>query len=174
MERDLGVLVSHDLKLRTQSRAAATKAKWKFGALKQIFSSRSKILWEMLWKTHIRPHLEHAIQAWSPHLKADIEVLEKVQRAVTKHIGGMKGLNYEQRLEKLGWMTLEERRKRGDLILTYQCRKGNAEANLSTWHWVDPLIGQSGPVSSIRANNEVRLYPPAKYNNREREHFLTT
>ena len=101
-------------------------------------------------------------------------MLEKVQRAVTKHIGGMKGLSYEQRLEKLGWTTLEARRERGDLILTYQCRKGNAEANLSTWHWVDPLIGQSGPVSSIRANNEVRLYPPAKYNNREREHFLTT
>ena len=174
VERDLGVLVSDDLTLGAQCRAAAAKAKWKFGALKQIFTSRSKTLWEILWKIQIRPHLEHAIQAWSPYLKRDIDVLEKVQRAVTKYIGGMKGLSYEQRLEKLGWTTLEARRERGDLILTYQCRKGNAEVNLSTWHWVNPLTEQSGPVSSIRANNEVRLYPPAKYNSREREHFLTT
>mgnify|MGYP000361356293 CR=1 FL=1 len=175
VERDLGVLVSDDLTLGAQCRAAAAKAKWKFGALKQIFSSRSKQLWELLWKIQIRPHLEHAIQAWSPHLKGDIEVLEKVQRAVTKHIGGMKGLNYEQRLEKLGWTTLEARRERGDLILTYQYRKGNAEMNLTTWRWVEPLTKQSGPVSSIRSNNEVRLQPPTKSTTcQARRHFLTT
>ena len=67
--------------------------------------SRSKQVWEILWKTHIRPHLEHAIQSWLPHLKGGIDLLESVQRAVTKHIGSMKGewhpsqLTYEVSLQ---------------------------------------------------------------------------
>ena len=173
LERDLGVLVSDDLKLGAQCRSAAAKAKWKFGALKQSFTSRNQPMWEILWKTHIRPHLEHAIQAWSPHMKADIDVLERVQRAVTKHIGGMKGLTYEQRLEKLGWTTLEQRRVRGDLILTYQLLHEKAAINLTTWHWAQPLTAIQGPASSVRANN-LRLNPPIKYHCKQREKFLTS
>ena len=131
LERDLGVLVSGDLKLGAQCRSVAAKAKWKFSALKQSFTSRNQQMWEILWKTHIRPHLEHAIQAWSPHMKAGIDVLERVQRAVTKHIGGMNGLTYEQRLS---WTTLEQRRVRGCLILIYQLLYENAAVNLTTWN----------------------------------------
>jgi hypothetical protein len=173
LERDLGVLVSDDLKLGAQCRSAAAKAKWKFGALKKSFTSRNRQMWEILWKTHIRPHLEHAIQAWSPHLKTDIEVLERVQRAVTKHINGMKGLTYEQRLEKLGWTTLEQRRVRGDLILTYQLLHENAAVSLTTWNWTQPLTAIEGPAGSVRAN-DLRLSPPIKYNCKQREHFLTS
>ena len=32
----------------------------------------------LLYKTYVRPHLEFCIQAWSPHLKRDIQSLEKV------------------------------------------------------------------------------------------------
>jgi ribonuclease P/MRP protein subunit RPP40 len=173
LERDLGVLVSDDLKLGAQCRSAAAKAKWKFGALKKSFTSRNRQMWEILWKTHIRPHLEHAIQAWSPHLKTDIEVLERVQRAVTKHINGMKGLTYEQRHEKLGWTTLEQRRVRGDLILTYQLLHENAAVSLTTWNWTQPLTAIEGPAGSVRAN-DLRLSPPIKYNCKQREHFLTS
>ena len=90
VERDLGVLVSNNLKFGPQCKVAAKTALWKFGVLKKVFSSRSPILWEVLWKAHIRPHLEHAIQAWSPYDKKDIDCLERVQRKVTKHIAGMK------------------------------------------------------------------------------------
>jgi len=30
--------------------------------------------------TYISPHIEYCIQAWSPYLVKDIEILEKVQR----------------------------------------------------------------------------------------------
>ena len=173
VERDLGVLVSDDLKLGAQCRAAAANAKWKLAAFKKVFISRSQRLWEMLWKAHIRPHLEHAIQAWSPYLKGDIKVLEDVQRAVTKHMGGMKGMNYEKRLDKLGWTKLEARRTRGDLIMTYQLRNNNAAVNLNTWHWTKPLAEIDGPAGSVRAG-DVRLNPPVKYKCKQRENFLTT
>ena len=173
VERDLGVLVSSDLKMGAQCKAAAAKARWVFAMLKRAFSSRSRRLWEILWKTHIRPHIEHAIQAWSPYLKCDINMLERVQRVVTKHIDGMRGLSYEQRLRELGWTTLETRRVRGDLIFTYQTLHNNALTSLSTWNWAQPITLVGGPASSVRAN-EMRLNPPLRYRCKQRENFITS
>jgi hypothetical protein len=65
----------------------------------------------------------------------------------------MKGLTYEQRLEKLGWTTLEQRRVRGDLILTYQLLHKNAAVSLTSWNWTQPLSAIEGPAGSVRAND---------------------
>lgn len=50
LERDLGVLISDDLKLEAQCRAAAARARWQFGILKQVIRSRNKQIWEILYK----------------------------------------------------------------------------------------------------------------------------
>jgi len=76
-----------------------------------------------LYKTYIRPHLEYAIQAWSPYLQKDIECLESVQRAATRFVSGFKKL-YEERLRKVGLTTLEVMRQRGDLIECYKILTG--------------------------------------------------
>ena len=172
VERDLGVLVSDDLQFGPQCKAAAAAANWKFGVLKKVFSSRSRRLWSMLWKAHIRPHLEHAIQAWSPHHVSDIHILERVQRRLTKHMDGMKGLSYEQRLDELGWTTLERRRRRGDLIFTYQALHERAIVNLD-WRWAQPLSQIEGPASAVRSNG-VRVNPPIYKACKQRSHFLTS
>lgn len=120
VERDLGVLVSDDLKTRSQVNAAAALANRTLGRLKKLFRSRSLLLWKILYKAYIRPHLEYAVQAWSPHFRRDIDTLEKVQHRVTKTITMIKHLTYEERLHRLGISTLEERRIRGDLIQQYK------------------------------------------------------
>jgi hypothetical protein len=168
-ERDLGVLVSDDLTFSAQCKAAAANANWKFGVFKKSFSSRSERLWQKLWKTHIRPHLEHAVQAWSPYLQGDINVLERVQRRVSKYIAGMANLTYEQRLERLEWTTLADRRIRGDSILTFQQLRGHTRLAID-WHRVTPLSQVNGPVSAVRSNN-IRLAPP-KTKKAQRSNFL--
>jgi hypothetical protein len=69
----------------------------------------------------VRPHLEYSVQAWRPHLKKDIDLLEGVQRRATKMINGFKDKSYEDRLRCLN---LETRRLRGDLIEVFKMFKG--------------------------------------------------
>ena len=120
VERDLGVMLSDDLKVKTQVDSAALTANQVLGRLKKAFRSRGLAVWRTLYVTYIRPHLEFAVQTWSPHLRRDIETLEKIQRRATKTIASIKHLPYSRRLEALGITTLEERRIRGDLIQQYK------------------------------------------------------
>ena len=68
-----------------------------------------------MYKAIVRPHLEYCIQAWSPYLRKDIDMLEKIQRA-TKLIPGLRDLTYEERLKECGLTTLETQRLRRDQI----------------------------------------------------------
>ena len=64
----------------------------------------------------VRPHLEYCVSAWSPHYVKDRERLERVQHRFTRMVPGLKALEYEERLERLKLLTLEERRNRSDLV----------------------------------------------------------
>ncbi len=81
----------------------------------------------------IRRTLEYAAAVWSPHLKKHIKKIEKVQkkRAATRWVPSLRDLSYEERLNKLPLSTLEERRKRGDMIMLYKCvkRKEKIDSN---------------------------------------------
>ncbi|CAH8516651.1 unnamed protein product [Schistosoma margrebowiei] len=68
----------------------------------------------------VRTKLENCVQAASPCLKGDSDILEKVQRTATRGILELRGLSYKERLEKLNLFTLSYRRLRGDLILIYR------------------------------------------------------
>ena len=121
-ERDLGVTITSDLKVSRQCLNAISKANkvW----VSRQFHNLDKTSFLILYKGFIRPHLEYAIQAWSPYLKKDIEYLEKVQRRATKLVKGIGSMSYPKRLDVLKLTTLEKRRLRGDLIEVYKLLTG--------------------------------------------------
>ena len=56
-------------------------------------------------KSLVRPHLEYAVQAWSPHQIGHIRLIERVQQRFTRMISELKSLPYEARLKRLNLTT---------------------------------------------------------------------
>ena len=77
-----------------------------------------------LYKSLVMSRLEYASQLWSPYLLKHVYLIEKVQRAFTKHISGMCFLSYSKRLEVLKLYSLQRRRERYDIIYVWKIIEG--------------------------------------------------
>ena len=73
-ERDLGVIITNDLKVEAQCSAACVKANRMLGLLKRTLVNKSPTILTTLYKSLVRPHLEYSTAAWSPHYVKDREM----------------------------------------------------------------------------------------------------
>lgn len=137
-EKDLGVMISDDLKPSLQCSKAAAKANQVLGQLARSMIYRDVMTFIMLYIVYVRCHLEYAVAACAPWTKADIEVLERVQRRAVAMVSNLKQKDYVIRLVELNTehgqkiTTLEERRMRGDLIHMYRIVTGKDKVDPST------------------------------------------
>ena len=109
-EKDLGVIISADMKVSEQCAMAASKGNQMFGLIRRNITYKELIL--PLYKTIVRPHLEYCIQAMRTDHKKDIYIQDRVQRRSTKMITGLRDHSYEDRLKECRLTTLETRRLR--------------------------------------------------------------
>ena len=86
MERDLGVIITDDLKVASNCQAAYGKASRALGMIKRsiVFKSREILL--PLYKSLVRPLVEYCTPAWSPHYHKDKELIERVQHRFTRMV----------------------------------------------------------------------------------------
>jgi len=124
IKKDLGIYITNNIKPSIQCSKAAEKARSILAMVKRNFKRLDEEDFMLIYKTYIRPHMEYCVQAWSPHLAKDIQTVENVLRSSTKLVSSLKKLSYETRLDKLGLLTLEKRRIRGDLIETHKLING--------------------------------------------------
>ena len=132
-EKDIGVTVHRSLKPSKHCRKAAGIAGAVLRQLARNFHYRDKNIFKKLYVQYVRPHLEFASPAWSPWLKEDKDILEKVQRKAVGMISGLEGGSYEEKCKELGLDTLEARREQQDLLETFKfmkCREQQTEGNL--------------------------------------------
>ena len=118
--KDLGVLITNDLKFSENCSIISKKAFQKTALIHKTFSYKSRDFLLALYKTYVRPQLEYCSTVWSPHLLKDIYLIESVQRRFTKSIPGLSNVCYRQRLLCLKLETLEYRRLCFDLIQCYK------------------------------------------------------
>ena len=130
-EKDLGVIVNSDLRLSKQCIEARNKANRVLGFIFRSVKSRSPEVILKLYLALVRPHLDYAVQFWSPYYRKDIGLLEAVQRRMTKRIQGMRDIPYERRLKMLKLHSLERRRLRGDLIEVFKWYRGYNKGDIS-------------------------------------------
>ena len=76
-EKDLGVTMNANMKVSEQCRIAPSKGNQVLGMIRRNITYKDKSLIVPLYKAIVRPHLEYCIQAWSPYLRKDIDMLEK-------------------------------------------------------------------------------------------------
>ena len=130
-ERDLGVIISQDLRPREQCISARNKANRILGFISRTVTNRTSEVILRLYLALVRPHLDYAVQFWSPYYRMDIDRLESIQRRMTKMINGLSHLDYKNRLKRLQLHSLERRRLRGDLIEVFKWVKGFNRGDVS-------------------------------------------
>jgi len=64
------------------------------------------------------------VQFWSPHVRKNVEALDRVQRRFTRMLPGMESRSYEEMLRVLDLFSLKRRRMRGDLKQVYKMIRG--------------------------------------------------
>ncbi len=124
IERDLGLMISNDLKWVNQIDKATNTAKSIIAQIRNSFSYFDAELVRLLYVSLIRPHLEFAVPVWNPYLKKDIDKIERIQHKATRLVPKIRNKCYEDRLDELRLTTLETRRKRGDLIQFFKIING--------------------------------------------------
>ena len=121
--KDLGILVSNDLKWSSHIDSICHNASITLYQITKSFNSKNIWTWLKLFNTYIRPKLEFNTPVWSPHLIKDIDKIESIQRKFTKFVFNKCNIpfsSYEDRLNKIDYLSLRLRRKYFDLILMYK------------------------------------------------------
>ena len=70
--------------------------------LQRTITYKNKRILLLMYKSVVRPHLEYAVQAWSPYPLGHIRLIEGVQRRFTRMIPELNSLPYEGKSNSIG------------------------------------------------------------------------
>ena len=132
-EKDIGVILTDNLKPARQCAEAARKASAVLTQISKVFHYRDRFTFKKLYIQYVRPHLEYATSVWNPWQQKDIDLLEGVQRRAIKMVSGLRSNDYLERLSELNMETLQARRIKTDLIQVYKILNNIDKVGYSKW-----------------------------------------
>jgi ribonucleases P/MRP protein subunit RPP40 len=96
VEKDLGVMISEDLKASRNFQEVYSRASRALGMMKRSIVYKTRDVLLPLYKALVRPLVEYCVPAWSPHYQKDEELLERIQHRFTRMIPGVGDLTYSE------------------------------------------------------------------------------
>lgn len=123
-KKDLGIRIDKKLKFNYQCLEARIKANRMLEDIKRNASYESKFVIRFLYNGYIRLHIEYYMQAWQPYFIQNIDMLEAVQRWLTKLITSLRNKLDECRLRELDKFSARYRFLRGHMIEVYKNMNG--------------------------------------------------
>ena len=82
--KDLGVIISSNLKVADHCHYASNKTNKILGLIKRTIKHRNTTVMVQLYKSLVRPHLEYCSPVWNPYYSKDKAMLENVQHRFTR------------------------------------------------------------------------------------------
>ena len=158
-EKDLGVIFDNKLTFSKHINTKVNIANRNLGLIIKKFIYMNKEMFLQLYKSLVRPHLEYASVIWTPRYKKDVIAIENVQRRATRVLQELQGLEYKDRLIRLGLPTLEYRRARADVIEVYKLGHGLDKISIN--------ILSPRDNSNTRGNTHKLYKPRARINMRK-------
>ena len=131
-EKDLGVLISSDLKPDRMVARQVQKAHLKLTQFNSTFSYRGKT-WLKLYQTYVKPSLLYASEAWRPTTKEGVVKREGVQKRAMRMAGGMGDKDYREACKREGMILIGEDLKVTDTTRVYCIIYGHDKIEKSTF-----------------------------------------
>jgi hypothetical protein len=130
-----------ELKFDLHIKTITNKAMKLYGWLVRNLVSREKTIIIRIYKTLIRPNLEYASSVWCPSRHDLIEMLERIQRKVTKLLNEFRctTISYSDRLKTLQLPTLQWRRNYLDLLQVHQILHGDLSIRKQLFQYVSEI-----------------------------------
>ena len=149
VHKHLGIWLEETLSWDNYINNICAKASRVLGLIKRTFTTENWQGIEIAFKVLVLPVLEYGCPVWNPYLQKHIHALESIQRRATRLICGS-SLSYADRLKKLGWSTLEDRRKFLSLVTLYKIIFGYIYINPNDY------LDLVGPTRT-KANHDYKL-----------------
>ena len=129
-EKDLGVLISSDLKPEKMVANQVQKAHAKLSQFNSTFTYRGKT-WLNLYKTYVIPL--YASEAWRPTTQEGIDKLESVQKRAIRMARVLAGKDYKDACRRAGMSTIQEELEEKDMVRTYRIMNGYYKVEKTTF-----------------------------------------
>ena len=151
-EIDLGVSLDDSLKVSNQCFKAAMAAQKLLNLVRLTFRYLDVESLSVIYKAMIRPRLEYCIPVWTPYYQKDINLLEKIQRRVTRMIPHLKVLPYRDRLRHFKLTSLATRRLRFDLMTVFKMVHGLIDVPFDCFFALDDLSITRGHCYKLKVS----------------------
>jgi hypothetical protein len=166
----LGIRVSNDLNWDKHCEQVISKSSRALGMIRRNLYSCNQQVKSQAYTTLVRPKLEYATEAWSPHTAKYTKKLEAIQNSAARFCcrNYHRTQSVSELVTRLKWDTLQKRRQLADLAMFYKIENGIVRIPF-------PPAVAAIPVPSTRQNHLLtKLIPHATINAYKYSFFIRT